>query len=176
MSYLKPLRWWMWLFVPFSRCQRTTLKDQVGLGSQYFDIRVRYNKHKGLVFAHGLVEYKGDPFTELRKLRDMRLNCVLRIGYEGNIDEDSEAGDHFFAFVRWAKDRFNIHFIFQKNGFKVIESNDAITCLDLYEQFWNMKRIPYPIRYARKNNARYHADIECSSPHHYAMLDFIDIR
>lgn len=177
MTYLEPLRWWMRLFVPFSKCQRISLAGQAAHGARYFDIRVRYNKDRGLVFAHGLVEYKGDPFTELRKLRDMRIQgCVIRIGYEGLLEEDSEAGDHFLTFVGWARDRFNVHQVFSKKDSRIIYMDDTIHCLDLYEMFADWRRIPYPLRYAKRNNTEYHRRVFEATNAHYAMLDFIDIR
>lgn len=174
MTYLKPRKWWMYLFVPFSKCQRVDLKKQAEFGARYFDFRVRYVNGE-LVFAHGLVEYKADVFFTLRQLRDMNISPVVRIGYEGDLKEDSEANDHFSTFVQWAKDRFKVHLVFSKKNYKVLYKDDSIRCVDLYEMYLG-NRIPFPIKYAKKKNSLYHQAIEVEGGRDYAMLDFIDIK
>lgn len=50
--YLKPF-WWM------ARCQSKDIKEQSKY-TDFFDIRVRFDKNDNPVFAHGLIEYKFD--------------------------------------------------------------------------------------------------------------------
>lgn len=59
LSYLPCKRWWMYLINWAAKCQSKTLSEQYYNGVRYFDIRVRFDKNKMPVIAHGLVEYKG---------------------------------------------------------------------------------------------------------------------
>lgn len=55
-TYAKPLRWWMYLFQPLSRCQSLTIQKQLKEGVRHFDLRIKI--HKGIAYvAHGLVRY-----------------------------------------------------------------------------------------------------------------------
>ena len=54
-TYMKPTKWWMYIFQPFAKCQSSTLEEQVAKGVNLVDIRLRYNN--GWKVCHGLVEY-----------------------------------------------------------------------------------------------------------------------
>lgn len=54
-TYMKPTKWWMYIFQPFVKCQSSTLEEQVAKGVDLVDIRLRYNN--GWKICHGLVEY-----------------------------------------------------------------------------------------------------------------------
>ena len=54
-TYMKPTKWWMYIFQPFVKCQSSTLEEQVAKGVNLVDIRLRYND--GWKVCHGLVEY-----------------------------------------------------------------------------------------------------------------------
>lgn len=87
MTYFEPAKWWMKIFNSIAKCQNKTLQDQVELGVNVFDIRVRFNKEFNLVIAHGLVEYKynvvfpniSSIFEYLKYLRNCKIRIVLEI-------------------------------------------------------------------------------------------------
>ena len=57
MTYLKPRKWWMWLFNWTAKCQSITLYEQANkYNVRMFDMRVRFRNGRPIL-AHGLVEY-----------------------------------------------------------------------------------------------------------------------
>lgn len=59
MTYLKPSKWWLWLFRFAYKCQSLTIEEQLANGIRIFDLRIRLNKKGEWIFAHGLAEFKG---------------------------------------------------------------------------------------------------------------------
>lgn len=60
MSYLPPLRWWGWLMLPFARCQRKTIDEQLAAGARCFDLRVSFDRNGMAHFRHGWCLFGGD--------------------------------------------------------------------------------------------------------------------
>lgn len=80
MTYLKPRKWWMWLFNWTAKCQSETIYKQIeAYKVRMFDMRVRFNGETPIL-AHGLVEY--DDVDALD------MNDFLTSYAERNPDED----------------------------------------------------------------------------------------
>lgn len=84
MTYLKPTKWWMYLFRFMSKCQKLTIEEQYNKGVRWFDFRLSFRKNKkGLydaVFTHGYITYKQDPeeiFKWLNTKKDAQCRIVL---------------------------------------------------------------------------------------------------
>jgi len=75
MSYLPVRQWYLKPFWWTARCQSKTLSEQYRYYEvRLFDFRIRFDKNGDLVFAHGPIEFKGDPrdyLDELNKLARM---------------------------------------------------------------------------------------------------------
>lgn len=79
----KPKRWWRWIFLPFARCQRATIWQQMENGARVFDLRVRFDRHGGLVPCHGLVEFKSDVQAATDRLE--ASGCYYRVVLENRL-------------------------------------------------------------------------------------------
>lgn len=77
-SYAKPYKWWMYLFIPWARCQNKTIEQQYNSGVRYFDIRVRFNNKGNPNYVHNFIRFKGNPINELLKLPN-KENIYVRI-------------------------------------------------------------------------------------------------
>lgn len=90
LTFAKPLRWWQWLFNPFSKCQRVDIVSQIAEGVRFFDLRVRFDGNGKLVACHGLVEYDINVMEKIAILEDSK--CYYRV-----VLEDKVGGKHCTA-------------------------------------------------------------------------------
>ena len=79
----KPARWWGWLFLAFARCQRAAVGQQMAAGARVFDLRVRFDRHGGLVACHGLVEFEADVPAVIALLEN--AGCCYRVVLENKL-------------------------------------------------------------------------------------------
>ena len=83
-SYLKPIRWWMYLIRFTAKCQSKSIAEQyIFYGVRSFDLRIKPTKN-GIRVAHGLVVY---DYTENDILRDLEMidrcgDCSVRMVLE----------------------------------------------------------------------------------------------
>ena len=82
MSYLKPSKWYLRPFTFISKCQDKNIVEQYILGIRMFDIRVRYDKHSNLIFAHGLMSFKGPTVDEILNIINSLKDCSVRLIFE----------------------------------------------------------------------------------------------
>lgn len=81
--------WWpTWMFVPFSRTQSKSIKEQLDAGCRWFDIRVR-KTFRGWICAHGLWESKKTADEILSEINAVGAYC--NITYEGCGHDDYES-------------------------------------------------------------------------------------
>ena len=69
MTYAKPYHWYGWLMIPFARCQKKNLREQLLEGARCFDLRIRFDKDGTPYFAHGAMRVKGDVYGALTDLK-----------------------------------------------------------------------------------------------------------
>lgn len=79
----KPKQWWGWLFLPFARCQRADVGQQMESGARVFDLRVRFDRHGGLVACHGLVTFEADVQEIVAGLEG--AGCYYRVVLENRL-------------------------------------------------------------------------------------------
>ena len=79
----KPKRWWGWFLLPFARCQRATLWQQMENGARVFDLRVRFDRDGCLVPCHGLVEFNSDVQAATDRLE--ASDCYYRVVLENRL-------------------------------------------------------------------------------------------
>lgn len=66
-TYRPPIRTWMWLLVPFAKCQRKSIEQQLDAGVEMFDLRLKlYNKNMSV--AHGPYVIKADFLPDLSRI------------------------------------------------------------------------------------------------------------
>ena len=107
-TYLAPRKWWMYLCIPFARCQSKTIIHQYMAGARYFDLRVRFTAPdvNTLTVAHGLMEYRITQ-TELTSILrwlnyhawNKQEDVYVRVLYEmpsRDLTEDAEAKEDVF--------------------------------------------------------------------------------
>lgn len=57
-TYMRPSKRWMYLLIPFARCQSRSIAEQAKRGAMLADMRVRYvAKERKWYVCHGLVTY-----------------------------------------------------------------------------------------------------------------------
>lgn len=93
MTYLKPKKWYHWLFKPVYKCQSKTIEEQLSSiiiinGIDYnidcFDFRIRFDENKDPYFAHGIVGFKGKNFFETletigKYAQEHNKNYIIRL-------------------------------------------------------------------------------------------------
>lgn len=79
----KPKQWWGWFLLPFARCQRVTLWQQMENGARVFDLRVRFDRHGALVACHGLVTFEADIQAVVSRLETS--GCYYRVVLENRL-------------------------------------------------------------------------------------------
>ncbi len=78
-SYLKPTKWWMRLFTPWTKCQNKTIEEQYADGVRYFDIRVAFKKDGSMRVVHNLIEYPTDELYNALRTFKNNSDVYLRI-------------------------------------------------------------------------------------------------
>lgn len=81
MSYLRPAHWWGWIMIPFARCQRKTLAEQLAAGVRCFDLRISFDGNGSPRFRHGWCRFQCDETLTgiLRQLADSPGKTYVRL-------------------------------------------------------------------------------------------------
>lgn len=79
----KPKRWWGWFLLPFARCQRAAVGQQMENGARVFDLRVRFDRFGNLEPCHGLVTFKADVQGVVSRLETS--GCYYRVVLENRL-------------------------------------------------------------------------------------------
>ena len=111
MTYLKPSKWYMYMFRFAFRCQSLTIDQQLECGIRVFDLRVRMNKNNKWVFAHGLVEFKGDNIYDVVERISKYNDCKVRIMWETTNEDYPIEAETFISLCRTLESQYpNIKF------------------------------------------------------------------
>lgn len=180
-SYLPVRQWWLRPFAFIARCQE---KSPNGQGVYNFDMRVRFNDEDFPVFAHGLVEYKGNVYQEIGSLQayggvKVTIRVLLETTPFMSAEERREQETLFYFFCHniesafpniafwggWARDEWGKKiYTFKQPNLDIEEhhgsvSGNKLNCLRL--RAW-----------AAENNKA--ALVNCKKD--YCMLDFVQYR
>lgn len=84
-SYCRPLKWWMIIFSPWSKCQSKTVYKQIDSGVRFFDIRCKWIESKSSFYiAHGSYITDMPVLVALDILRAEGKNIHYRLVLEYN--------------------------------------------------------------------------------------------
>lgn len=183
MTYLKPVKWYMYPFRFMARCQSKTIKEQYSkYNARMFDLRV-YFKDGVPRFRHGLITYKGDVFNVLNYLnskKDVEVRMILEDTKADLYQE--EAFKSFCAFIVKNYDSIKFFGGRRKSDWKVIyDFNYYPTYLDKYSSV-NNETTNYtgtvlddwfPWIYAKFHNKK---NIKEGTTRKYLFIDFVNIQ
>ena len=188
-SYLKPAELWMYLALPFSRCQTLSIIEQYEAGVRLFDLRLAPDEvHGGIRVAHGLVKFRVSPneLNETLKFLNWKgqhehAKIYVRVLMEprkpNTIQEQAFAACCRIIMRRFSNIRFYgghgahkenwriCYFSFIRPNPSVIEDYSSVKCKGI--------RKILPRLYARKHNAEIRAEYEASEA--FLMIDHIEL-
>ena len=173
-SYLPP-RYKIFNFLKgFWRCQDKNIKEQLAIGVEYLDVRVRYTFDGKVRLCHGFVDYgkEYDSLAELvedciynnvtatkSKKKKIHYRIILergnRFSFESDTDEiiENQIKDNPNAVLDW---------VVIKKGWKTYYQNfGKVTIVDVCFKKWNIFNIIYalfggnPIKMHAENNDAY---------------------
>lgn len=111
MTYLKPASIWGWLGRFIVKCQSLTIQEQLDAGVRIFDLRIRKNDNHEWVFAHGMVEFKGEHPIDVLVLINSYEGCKVRLMWQTEDEDDPWEAEEFVSFCKAAEENFtNIKF------------------------------------------------------------------
>lgn len=158
MTYLPVKKWWLKPFGFMARCQSMTIEEQYNYGVRYFDLRVYYNKSKGIEFKHGLITYKGNVYNILDYLDSRPEPVYCKFCLECT-KEDKEQEDLFKYYCEiFEKHYKNIKFYGGHSkaksniySFKVKEPEHTACFASLQKPLFDDL---WPWLYAKRNNRK----------------------
>lgn len=194
LTYLKPRKWWMYLYIPFAKCQSKTIEEQYEAGARYFDFRIRFDS-KGpkndIIVAHGLMEYKlsGAKLYEIldylnRKAWSTPKQIHVRMLYEmssGYLGGDHDAGeDSFIEYCKYIQTKFkSINFCGGQRKYdwaQLVKLGTHPMSIDLYSsRTWTILDDWCPWIYAKLMNKKNYKKYKGMEPKDgFMLMDFID--
>ena len=140
MSYLKPLKWWMWVGRFMAKCQKISYSEQYEAGVRYFDLRISFPKHKdGVygtpVFSHGLMDFKGVTPSEVLEFLNSKDDVYCRIILEKG---DETAEELFRIYInKWLKKYPNlkIWLMVEKSQWKTLVEPNVTLHTDMLDKY-----------------------------------------
>ncbi len=180
LSYHKPAQWWLRPFAWMARCQDLSIRQQWDAGVRYFDIRVKYDKGGTPKSGHGLVTYDVLPWDVLGLLEGYAARdggeVVVRLFHENSRRDPRRHAAEFREFCTAAVAQFGKHVTFVEGGCRHNYYNvlvDDVPARVCYAEYWRQKLcIPFPRRWARRNNHRLHRG---DSAEEYSIYDFVEL-
>lgn len=179
LSYLRPRQWWLRPFNWIARCQSMTIKEQWDYGVRYFDIRVKYDKNGVAKSGHGLMSYDVLPWDILglvdRYAMESKEQAVVRLFHENSKRKPREHRGEFAAFCQKAISEFtHIHFVEGGSRYdyvRVIQGN--VPTRVCYAEYFRQKLcMPFPERWAKKNNQTLHRGDNADE---WSVYDFVEL-
>ena len=192
-TYLTPRKWWGRLLAFTARCQRVGFKQQLDLGANMFDLRVRFDADGKPYVCHGLIAYKDYYLvTDALLYFDYFAGCLpelpfyVRVVLETKRPTETDK-ERFREFCETLVDLHKNIVFFGGNdrsdwGCKNPVYDFGVPLPDIDEKHASttalFPRFPrlddlWPWLYARLFN---HRDIEQGTTHEWLMIDFVDIQ
>lgn len=169
MSYLRPKNILMYIGYPFAQCQTLSLEQQIELGCEYFDFRVRYNDNEVLRFFHGGCEFKS-KHTVLYYLdileeqaQKLRKKFYVRFWYENNIDNLSDYVKNRFNHECEVIGKMYKNLIFEfgfKTPYKYSDKNWGKRLVEINEHMTWYNILLTPRFWAKKHEPKKFADLQ----------------
>lgn len=179
LSYLRPRQWWLRPFAWMARCQSLTIEEQWEAGVRYFDIRVKFDKNKVAKSGHGLMTYDVRVDHILWLIEDYAISsrekAVVRLFHENKRRKPTEDREAFRAFCRYAVAFHGDHIRFVEGGCRhdyVEMIADKVPMRVCYAEYFKQRLcIPWPKRWAKRNNHRMHRGDNADE---WSVYDFIN--
>lgn len=111
MSYLPVAKWYFRPFNFIAKCQSKDIKQQLALGINVVDIRIRKNRKCCWVFAHGLIEYKGNVEDTIHYISKYAKSNSVDIYYRFILeisDTDKTQTDNFTSYIHYLQGKYDI--------------------------------------------------------------------
>ena len=177
MTYLKPTQWYLYPFQFMVKCQSKTIEEQYDkYGIRYFDLRVKFDEGN-IVFAHGLITYKGNVWKVLEYLNSQE-EVWVRLLLE--ITKEDEIQDKFFiAFCQHVEEKYkNIKFHNGRRKYdwkQIYKFKFDEPSLDqkVSSMTWKIWDDWFPYLYARLMNKK---NIAKGTDKDFLALDFVNIQ
>ena len=120
-SYLPAKHWWVTILKPWYKCQSKDIIEQIDSGIRFFDIRVRFNKHKNyaleivhnnIVFSISEREFYNIMDTIYKKATNLGIKLyfrfILDIRKKPKNDVEADLQEAFFeSFLTSFKKKYN---------------------------------------------------------------------
>ncbi len=182
-SYLKPSKWWLKPFHFIAKCQNINIYEQYNkYGVRSFDLRVRFDEKKGIIVAHGFMEFSINYMELMEHLKFLNdKGCYLRILHEAR-NKKQYTNFSVNAFKEFCSDlekKFpNIIFFCGKNLYKWTndyefvyspsedEKYSSVTAPKIIDDWW-------PWIYAKLNNKKI---LKKGTEKDILSIDFVNIR
>ena len=104
MTYAKPYHWYGWLLIPFARCQKKNLREQLLEGARCFDLRIRFDKDGTPYFAHGLMRVEGNVWGTLADLKYQSLSLREQFYVRIILEDPKLRKDQEIFFINFCND------------------------------------------------------------------------
>ena len=178
MTYLKPTQWYLYPFQFMAKCQSKTIEEQYDkYGIRYFDLRVKFDEGN-MVFAHGLITYKGNVWKVLEYLNSQEEEVWVRLLLEAT--KEDEIQDKFFiAFCQNVEEKYkNIKFHNGRRKYdwkQIYKFKFDEPSLDqkVSSMTWKIWDDWFPYLYARLMNKK---NIAKGTDKDFLALDFVHIQ
>lgn len=189
LTYLPCRKWWMYLINWAAICQSKNLSEQYHAGVRYFDLRIKFNKDKKPIIAHGLVEYKGNIEHYLTTLNELSKHfykepIYVRFVLEFNKKPNDWVEQAYLleSLVRDFRGEYPYltydYCMFKWNEAELIRfNNDKIELYHRYSSTLSWKRFLWiPYWYAKLHNKEFrqtYLDVLEDETNKALMLDFV---
>lgn len=179
MTYLKPKKWYLYLFQFMARCQNKTIQEQFEIyGIRYFDIRIRYDKNNEREFAHGYVSYEGDVLKVLEYLNSKNEEIQIRLILETDEEDLLQEGLFKIDCKQFEQEYPNLKFHAGRRKFdwkQLYRFYNPEPVLDqkISSMTWKIFDDWCPYIYARLMNRK---NIKKGTNKDYLMIDFLHIQ
>lgn len=178
MSYLRPKKWYMYLFRFIAKCQQVDIKKQYELGARMFDLRIGYDKNSKLEFRHGRMTFKGNVEEALKFLNTRRTKCYIRLILEIKKDDLSQELLFIKDCRKWESEYKKLVFFCgrRKYDWEIIykfKTPEPIINQLVSSMTWKKLDDWYPWIYARLMNRK---NISEYNSKDWLLIDFINIQ
>lgn len=183
MTYLRPKSLLLKPFAAFAQCQDKTIDQQIEIGVQYFDLRIRFDDGKPY-FCHGLIRYDDlgtytvydvlRKINELGKTKDVYVRMMLETS---EYDQDQDYAFNTFT-LRWKTKYPHINWWCERKYSLNVHAHDFgvnfVEKATWIKNVWMMLRTPR--HYAREVNDRLLISAKEQYDDTIVAVDFIDER
>lgn len=131
----------------FSKCQSSSLQEQLSKGIKIFDIQIAY-KSMGLYGSHGIAWYDVNPITQLEELENYALSnhvsISILLGLDNHLAQNSSDSIEGEAQFQYYVTNFNKYFphltlvrAYIEKPWKIIYEDKEVVN-NMFEKYWSL--------------------------------------